>query len=303
MAEIRRLAPSQAAEYKSKQILRPSARPAQQWLLDTSGPLAGHAMVHLVDKNYFVVGKVIDLLVEEVAHAAGVDLYVGRRARDLARALHGDGARALGKQRWDQLLAAFNSVMRIKQRNSAKATVDEFFAVVDDARLRSTRRNVEEILAVVWAARPHAQDFQRLLTERPDSALALDPLFASLPQTVRAWHERTRRPIRVVHDRQDALTPGRTAELIAQLRNPPLEFRRFAPPTPLVDVVQVASESDPRVQVADLVAGIAQQVAGSELEGHADSRTKSLRPFVQADSLWADETSWAALTGEVARRP
>ena len=84
MARVRRLAPSQAPEYKADQILRPMAAAAASWLLAADGPLAGRALVHLVDKDYFVVGKVVDLLVAEVAYAAGEDLYAGRRARGMA---------------------------------------------------------------------------------------------------------------------------------------------------------------------------------------------------------------------------
>jgi hypothetical protein len=58
----------------------------------------------------------------------------------------------------------------------------------------------------------------------------------------------------VVHDEQSALTPGRVARLgtfLAEAVSP-------APP-PLRSFLQVDSRDDPRVQVADLLAGIARR--------------------------------------------
>jgi hypothetical protein len=294
--EVRRLAPSQAAEYKADQILRPSAAPAASWLLSAGGPLANRASAYLVDKDYFAVGKVIDLLFEEVAHAAGHDLYAGGQARDLALALHRDGPRALGNQ-WPPLLAAFNSLMRAAQRKGAKTTVDQFFAALDQARFGSRRRHVERILHVLWLARPHAVEFQQRLVDDPDQPPALDPLFAALPQTARAWHARARRPIRIVHDTQAALTSPRIQAIIDELASPHPEFRRFAPPVRIVAIDQVDSKNDPRVQVADLLAGLARRIATGALARTDDSRARLMRPFVDADSLWSDDASWTVLTG------
>lgn len=297
IAQIRRLAPSQAPEYKADQILRPTAAAAASWLLAADGPLADRALAYLVDKDYFVVGKVVDLLVEEVAHAAGEDLYANHRARGMALTLHRAGPRALGAD-WAPLLAAFNSLMRAVQRKGEKTTVDQFFDALDRVRLRSRRRDVEEILAVLWKAKLHAVAFQERLVGDPDQPPALDPLFAALPQTVRAWHERTRRPVKVVHDTYAQLTPRRVATMIDALARPHPDFRRFAPPVPLVAVEQADSKDDPRLQLADLLAGLARRDATTALLG--DHRDAAIRPFVELASLWSDDASWTALTGRPA---
>lgn len=299
MDEVRRLAPSQAPEYKADQILQPSAALAADWMLDPAGPLAGRAAVYLIDKDYFVVGKVVDLLIEEVTHAVGRDLYADRQAREWALTLHRHGPRALGHD-WPRLLAAFNSLMRATQRKGAKTTVEEFFDALDQVRLASRRRDVEKILAVLWQARPHAHEFQERLLDDPDQPPALDPLFAALPQTARTWHERTRRPVRIVHDAQTALTPTRVAAVIDGLARPFPEFRRFAPPVTVTAIDQVDSKDDPRVQVADLLAGLARRAATAALDGPADPRAPQLRPFVEPDSLWSDDPSWTVLTGRPA---
>jgi hypothetical protein len=58
--------------------------------------LGSRASVYVVDKQYVVVAKLIDLFVEEKAHAAGVDIRSMGEARQLARSLLTDGPRALG---------------------------------------------------------------------------------------------------------------------------------------------------------------------------------------------------------------
>lgn len=299
MEQARRLAPTQATELKAEHLLgRPGA---VDWLLSASGPLDGRAAAYLVDKQYFVVGKVIDLLVEEVTHAAGVDLYAGGRARQMAWALHRNGPRAFPAADWNGLLAAFNSLMRAKQRKGAKTTVDEFFAQVDRLRLISRRRDVTEVLDVVWTARPRAESFQELLADAPDYPPALDPLIPALAQTARAWSRRTGRPVRLVHDQQAVLTPPRVAALIDLLRAPHPDLAKYAPRVRVTAIDQVDSKEDPRVQVADLLAGTARHLATAALLGKAEPPGQDrLRRFTDPDSLWSHDPSWAILTGRPA---
>jgi hypothetical protein len=73
----------------------------------------------------------------------------------------------------------------------------------------------------------------------------------------------------VVHDEQSALTRGRVARLgtfLADAVSP-------APP-PLCSFLQVDSRDDPRVQVADLLAGIARR--------RTQKLNELLAPYVQA---------------------
>lgn len=297
LERLRSVAPSQATEFKSEHLLRAGGK-GLPWLLSSGGPLDGRARAHLVDKDYFVVAKVVDLLVEEVAHAEGRDLYADREARRLAWILHRHGNRALG-DKWKELILAFNSLMRIKQRKGSKVTIDEFFDTMDHVRLRARRKDVEKVLGVLWRARPHAHAFQMRLSD-PDVTPDLDPLFASLPQTARAWYEIKRMPIQIIHDHQAALTPARVDSLIRTLASPLPEFRRMAPPVIVASIDLVDSKNDPRVQVADLLAGVSRVLASRSLSGQADSRVPMLRPFVDIDSVWSDDKSWFELTSRKA---
>ncbi|MGN9844462.1 hypothetical protein ACTMTI_40680 [Nonomuraea sp. H19] len=93
------------------------------------------------------------------------------------------------------------------------------------------------------------------------------------------------RRVFVIHDRQTTLTDERIAEL-----------RRLAPPGRLAGLQLVESRLDARIQVADVMAGVARKIASDELNGRADDRLAALlRPYVAADSIWGDARSWALL--------
>jgi hypothetical protein len=60
----------------------------------------------------------------------------------------------------------------------------------------------------------------------------------------------------------------------------------------------VDSRTDPRVQLADLLAGAARHISTGELHGvGTPGLTLLLRPFVSPNSLWSEEPSWARLSG------
>ncbi|TFC19720.1 hypothetical protein E3O19_01800 [Cryobacterium algoritolerans] len=287
---------SQAPEFKFKQLARHCDPELLSELFEER--LANRAHVNLSEKTYMVVGKVVDLLVEELAHSLGMNLYAGGKARAMALRFYREGGRALGTVGWMELLRAFNSLMRVNaDKNGNKTTIEEFFKVVDTSRGNSKRLNVTTVLDLVFAARVHAEEFQEQLS---DSALpALDPLPTSLAQIARFWHESSDRPIRVRHDVSPALRPETVDALVFSPRNPG-EFVRLAPPVPLVEIVQVISESDPRIQVADLIAGFGAKVAMNALENSASPEDlRLLHPFLDQNSLWGDELSWKRMTRPV----
>ena len=193
IAYARKSLKTQAPELKSEQLLTPRARPLAEELFAAGGPLDGRCQMNLTDKEYFLVGKVIDLLIVELAYDTGVDLYIGRQSRQLAYDLFREGARALGPEPWEALLRKFNSLMRTTQRSGLKVSVDEFYDALDELKYRARRRKVEDVLVLLARTRPQAEEFQALLAD-PRTVAALDPLLAALPETIRIWHESPARP-------------------------------------------------------------------------------------------------------------
>jgi hypothetical protein len=217
------------SEYKSNQLLRLGQWPAIEWFLDA---LQGHAHVHLIDKTSYVASRVLELFTEEPSYAAGTSLGVD----------HGDAVVAL--RRHTAFLNAFIDLARTKRvRLIGHASIDHFFATKpsDVPELRQvTRSRVEEVMV-------------RLIDDDRLYPPPLEPLIPALAETVLFW-SRGDRSVDVVHDEQSALTRDRVARLGTFLA----EAVAPAPP-PLHAFRQVDSKDDPRVQVADLLAGLARR--------------------------------------------
>lgn len=288
------------AELKSTVLLRSSTRRSS--LIDafaSGGPLSGRAKILLIDKPYMAAAKVIDLVIEEDAYAKGIDLYRTNEAYRLAQLLFRDGARAFGEQQWQRLLGDFVSFVRRKQRSGAKTTEAELLQTIDDLRLRNNRRSVTEIMQRLWQGREHLRDY---LPEGDASAVSmgtLEPLVPAIAGTAKAWHQVHRLPVEIVHDRQAALTPQAVADILATCST---RWPNMAIPPPIITLEQTDSRSDPRVQVADLVAGVGWWVAGQALAGSlSDHVAEVIRPYVLADSMWGHIPSWIQLHGEISR--
>ncbi|MEU7575522.1 hypothetical protein [Micromonospora sp. NPDC049240] len=234
-------------EVKSRQFLRqPGAAPAVDWFL---AALRGRAHVQLVDKHLFLATRVADLLLTEPSYAAGTRLAGERRAD--ARALHRAG-RAAGPD-WDAFLAAFVDMLRTKRRDRADdGSVDRFFAA-RDALLRHAP--TDAVLTALDRSRVAAVQ-ARLYAEDRTVPPPLEPLLPALAETVLFWSVGRRRVL-VTHDEQSALTADRLRRLqraLAERAGLP------AGESPLAGLVMTDSRDDPRVQVADLLAGVARRM-------------------------------------------
>jgi hypothetical protein len=280
--EIRDRIRSPAQEYKSTHLLREKHRSVLEWLLGPSGPIHGNARVHLIEKVFFAVSRLADLLVGEMPHPAGAGRCQDRRAKAMAVTLYREGRRAFGPRRWEALLESFNDLMRAKSRPGNGTSVDSFFRMVEDLRLAGTPVLLDEIMGLLWHARPRLDALRAELLGNPNMIPPLDPLIPAILIAVLDWSEGGEL-VSIVHDQHTALTEER----IAQLRE------IFGKPHP---IRLVDSRSDPRVQIADFLAGVARKIASNELNDRGDAElTALLRPYVDRCSIWGDERSWSLL--------
>jgi hypothetical protein len=252
-------------EFKSGQFLRsPAAGEALAWFL---AGLRGRAHVHLVDKEYFLVTRIVDLLVAEPSYAAGTRLTREQRpaALTLYRARHSAG------RNWPVFLAAFVELFRIKRRRWPDPLALERFVQARDALLREPLgAEAEDVLAGLSRARIQSV-LTRLFAGDPSIPPPLEPMLPALAETVLFWTGGDRRPVLVTHDEQSALTAARLRRLQHVLAE-------AAGTSPLAGLLMVDSRDDPRVQVADLLAGMARRLPDTVDDG-------PLRPFVSAASL------------------
>lgn len=279
--ELRRRIRSPASEYKANHLLREKHRAVLEWLLAPGGPVHGRAHVHLVDKAFFVVDRTVALLLD----GAG-------RTPD-AVALYGAGPRAFGDEPWRDFLVAAHRLLRVRTDGGPDAPVDAFFRAVDGLRRADGRTAVSGLLDRLAAARPAAEEYRvRIAAEGPPLVPLLNPLLPSVVATVRHWSAGGAGPVLLVHDRQNMLTPDRMA-WIARTVWPDGDGR--------VELRLVEARLDVRVQLADILAGIARKVASDELNGRGEAGLTALvRPYLGARSLWGDPAGWALLSGEPA---
>lgn len=293
MDQVRADTRSQAPEIKSRTLLSPANEDVLLSLLQDPD-LRGRVSVHLTEKRFFLAGKFVDLIVEEVMHKRGVDILQDRRARDWAWLLYREAPAELGPA-WPALLEAFNGLTWRRPGMSKATETSAFFEALDAARAVATGR-IAHILRLVHAGETQVFNLAREASDpTPGLLRSLDPIVAAVGQTARTWHERSNAEIQIVHDEAPAIT----AEFVAGLRvglSAAATAEFGIPPVPLLGISTVDSKLEPRVQVADLFAGVGRACAQDALAGHPNERwIRALRPHLDDDSIWGDATSWFAL--------
>ncbi|MGW3887740.1 DUF3800 domain-containing protein [Micromonospora chokoriensis] len=248
-------------ELKSGRFLRGSgADEALGWLRTE---LAGRAHVHVIDKEFFLVTRIVDLLLVEPSYAAGTRLA----SEHLPAALALHAARHSAGSDWDAFLTAFVDCVRMKRRLPVHQTVQRFFEARDALLRHRLGTAADEILGGL------SPDHVRAVLARLDNddrsvPPPLEPLLPALAETVLSWSG-GRRQVLVTHDEQSALT----ADRLIRLQRVLADGSRWAAGTepagalpvgvsPLAGLVMVDSRDDPRVQVADLLAGVARRMPG-----------------------------------------
>ncbi|MFE8958300.1 hypothetical protein [Streptomyces iakyrus] len=266
--EIRDRIRSPAEEYKANHLLREKHRAVLEWLLAPEGPIHGRARVHLMEKTYFVVDRTLGLLLDDAAEAA---------------VLFRTGRPVFGQDGWRAFLEAANQLLRVRHDGDP---VDAFYGTVDTLRRARPGTDAARTLERLAATRPRAVAYRDGFLAGPPLVPLLNPLLPAIVRTAALWSG-SGRPVHLVHDRQNMLTPERIAWIEDTARRAGIG---------LAGLRLVVARDDARVQVADFLAGIARKIASDELNGRGDpALTALLRPYVDPDSVWGDARSGALL--------
>lgn len=275
-------------EYKASHLLRAKDGSDLAGFLGPSGPVHGRARVHLTHKSCFVLGRVLDLFIGGSVDAASLGLRPDHRVASLTARLCRAGPQTFGREPWHAFLAAANVVLRADRRGRVRDPVDAFFGQVEALLTLDGGSRVGRILDELRDGREEAYSARARLLEDQVLQPVLEPLIPALARTVVHW-SRGRHPVAVIHDEQSALTERRMRRLEQILAAPPLEMIRLPARGHFIRFRQVDSRTDPRVQVADLLAGVARKVAADELLGRSDpDLTGLLRPYVDSASRWCE---------------
>jgi hypothetical protein len=266
-------------EYKSPEILRPRRRPLLLWLLGPSSPIYGNAYVHLTDTRFFVLARMIDVLLGGQP-ASGITAP-GRnaRTRPMALTLYDQGEQSYGRFRWQEFLGLSANLFRTNNRWLPKTPVETFYATVENLATSSAPAEVSEVMDLLRSTQPVAEATRASYLENPKLTPLMEPLLPALNGAVHYWGSYAQ-TLSVVHDEQSALTPERIADIATA-------YAANQPGHQLTDVRLVDSSREPRVQIADFVAGIARRLASDQLQDHEDLEIAALlEPLVDHQSVW-----------------
>jgi hypothetical protein len=244
-------------------------------------PIYGNAHVHLTDTRFFVLARMIDVLLGG-RPVPGIACPGGNGDnRRMALDLYRSGEQSYGTPRWQEFLTLSANLFRTNNRWLPKAPVSMFYAAVEDLARTPTSPATKQVMTQLRSTRPIAEATRAAFLLNPKLTPLMEPLLPALNRAVHHWGVQTE-ALSVVHDEQSALTPERIADIAAA-------FAGAHPGHRLADVRFADSSREPAVQLADFVAGIARRVAHDELEGRADAEVSAqLRPLVDHESVWVN---------------
>lgn len=283
LAGLRRRIRSPATQYKATHLLRPQHRSTLEWFLGPEGPVCGRSRVVVLDKEEFLLHAFVALAsADRPASEPGWLVkrdWAGRPEADggsggaTARWLLAEVADALGDRGRRALLTSLDAILRGRPVDAGPTPV----AALD--RLIAGLRGVPgaaRSLAWLTARRPAIGALADRQSRGNPTRVIVNPLFWAVARTVEIWDGRTR-PVSVVHDRQLSVTPTWITELVSGC---PVGDRAPAP-AGLVGFTMVPSATEPRVQVADFMAGIARRTLTAALAGAPDPELMALlKPYL-----------------------
>lgn len=211
--------------------------------------------VFLIHKKHMVVTKMIDLLVENLAHRDGVDLY-----QDGANIALGNYASMmiesfLSTAQQAQLLGSFVEMFK----HQTQETVDAFYEIVGDT-MRGLPSKQEELFATFMA--PIFMS-HTIISDvfRGNDKFTLDPIVPSLFSL--AYHWSKKYPGGFVMKADEAKTLALKRDEIALFMAQHLEGitvgydrRKHPARLPIRELIFCKSHIEPSIQVADIVAGV-----------------------------------------------
>ena len=243
------------AEFKFKKLWsRPNYRQRLVRLCDAIGATPDNVFLWEVDKKFCVLTKLIDFLVEPVAHDAGYDFYKDSHANKFANYIH-------------------FGLTRIGSPELYAATVNGYYAFARDPSDASLELLTYRLLVMANSAPKELEFFFRTAylgavafhhhSDIVTFGDSLEIYLTSMLSSVAHWTARVAGGVDIRYDRSkaffgqksiwEAITSKQVpAQLHPVANGPPIEF-----PLPVNSTKATDSKSSPAVQLCDLLAGLA----------------------------------------------
>lgn len=223
-------------------------------------------------KRFMVVTKMVDLIVETLAHQLGKDIYRGGMNIGMSNMLYYCLPAFCGKEATDQFLASFVDLMR----NRSESHVTAYFESGKNLLENCSDDNFKETL--FWFVEP--KFFEHWFKGIYD--LALDPAIPALFQHINTWGIRKENRFRVIHDRSKPILASEKDfhDMMAmseeQSKMVGYDRRKFAFPLRAESLEQGDSLEHPQLQIADICAGAINHYLKSRENNPPDDLTKMI---------------------------
>ncbi|MEE1721493.1 DUF3800 domain-containing protein [Streptomyces albidoflavus] len=279
--EVRAQLPPNLAEPKYTSLAKSSR--GRKALVRAFGQLPeGSVHTYVVNKRFMIMTKMVDLLVEPLAHADGVNLYEGKELLGLADMLHTCGTVFGDATAYDGLLQAF--VHWIRQ----KATTDSLFAAVASFKTTVQHDDFVEWVELLEHCRGVADD---TAAEIASGRLkdTLDPAVPSLYALAFAFGSSLGQHFRLVHDNSKVISSNAALLRTIHMFPDPARPGKFNRQMPVLEIQFADSAMHPQLQVADWAAGATRQWVQRLTGAGGDQFSRDLeavaRPWL-VDGIW-----------------
>jgi len=292
--EVRSQLPATQGEPKYGSLTRSSGgRRALRRAFETMPE--GSVRSYLIDKRFMVVTKLVDVLMEPLADADGLNLYEDQGGLALAELLRMAGPVLGDAAAFHQMLQAF--VDWVRQR----VATDDFFTAIAayKASIPEEHTDFAGWIELLENCREVADETAADLATGEQRDI-LDPAVPALYCLCTSFGEGVGR-FRLVHDTSKVIdrnaTLLRMVHLLPDLSRP----GRFNDPLPAVQIDFADSTSRPQLQIADWAAGAVRQWAAHLAIGGGDRFSEELADVVKP---WVVGAVWPAGTVDLrASRP
>lgn len=223
-------------------------------------------------KPFMAITKLVDLLVEPLHKAGGIDLYERGANLGLSNLFHFTMPVFLGPERFASLREAFVEMVRFP----SQATMVVFYGIIERAYEELEGKPFQLELGMLLATRPVAEAYL------PDwDGSDLDPAIPAFFVHASTWTDRIQEPFAVIHD---VSKPLAQEQLILEAMMSPNEIPRLVGydrrkatfPLRASGIEFKDSTAFPAIQVADVIASSAAHCMRAAVRGEADEFCEAL---------------------------
>lgn len=245
---------------------------------------AAHVKAALYHKSFMVTTKIVDILMETLAHEMDFDLYQDGANLALANLLHTVTPEFCGAAAFAELQRGFIAMCKGKSQE----TVEAFYEQVAELRRLNCHAPFDETLGTLAATRAIVD---RAIDEK--ERVLLDPAVPAFFDLTAQWTAELNVPFTIAHDESKPLAHER--ERLELLMTTAEQGRVLAGPGPKRKLPLLAtgltfadSKRVPQVQLADVIAGALATLYRAVASNRFDDFVTALR----------DDTLLQEITGE-----